>query len=87
MAALYFDGAGWIGGILVVTGYALGVTRRLSATGRAFQILNIVGGCLLGLTALYRFALPNLMINVAWVGIRAGHTARGTPRGETRPGT
>ena len=47
------------------------MTQRLSATGRAFQILNIVGGALLAVTALYRFALPNPIINVVWIGFGA----------------
>lgn len=84
MTALLLDGAGWLGGIIVAVGYALVVTERIRATGRIFQILNIVGGALLAVTALYRFALPNLIINVVWIGFGA-YALIAARRKATRP--
>ena len=84
MTALLLDGAGWLGGIIVAIVYALVVTERIRATGRAFQILNIVGGALLAVTALYRFALPNLIINVVWIGFGA-YALLAARRKSTRP--
>ncbi len=64
---LVLDAAGWLGGVFVVVGYVLVSIRRISADSRLFQLLNIAGGVLLTGSALYRGALPNTVINVAWI--------------------
>ncbi len=62
-----FDLAGWIGGIAVATGYVLASLHRLDPAGRPYQTLNVVGGLLLTVTALYRLAYPNMIINLVWI--------------------
>ncbi|MGO1508121.1 MAG: CBU_0592 family membrane protein [Microbacterium sp.] len=62
-----FDLAGWIGGATVAAGYMLVSLHRLDPAGRSYQILNVVGGLLLTVTALYRLAYPNMIINMVWI--------------------
>lgn len=62
-----FDLSGWIGGISVAVGYVLVTLHLLDPAGRTYQTLNIVGAVMLTVTALYRVAYPNMIINLVWI--------------------
>lgn len=64
---LAHDTAGWVGAVLVLVAYVLVSVRRLSATARSFQALNIAGGVFLGSTALYRGVFPVTVVNLVWI--------------------
>lgn len=83
MTTVVLDGAGWLGGVTVAIAYVLVSAQRLPATGRTFQVLNVVGGALLTVTAIHRGALPNMIINLVWIGF--GLYALATFRRTERP--
>lgn len=62
-----FDLSGWIGGISVAVGYVFVTLHLIDPAGRAYQLLNIAGGVMLTVTALYRLAYPNMIINLVWI--------------------
>ncbi|MDN5586773.1 MAG: hypothetical protein L0G69_09455 [Brevibacterium sp.] len=63
----FFDLSGWIGGIAVAIGYVLVTLHLLDPAGRAYQMLDVFGAVMLSVTALYRLAYPNMIINVVWI--------------------
>lgn len=59
---------GWLGTGLLLSAYALLTTARLPA-GRAFQVMNLVGGFFLLLNSAYYGAWPSAGLNLVWVVI------------------
>ncbi|MCM0621169.1 CBU_0592 family membrane protein [Nocardioides bruguierae] len=62
------DVAGWTGGVIVLVPYVLVALGRMSSSSHTYQWLNVVGGLLLMGTALNAHAMPNVAINVVWIG-------------------
>jgi hypothetical protein len=60
--------AGWLGGTLSLLAYALLLLRRVSATGRWFNSLNVASGLLLVCSAFAAGAVPNMVFNLIWAG-------------------
>jgi hypothetical protein len=84
------DVLGWIGGLLVACGYALVSARRLAADAATFQVLNVVGALLLGVSCAVSGALPSAFLNAVWlvVGLRSLLAWRTRSRGDrSRPPT
>lgn len=69
MNALLIEVAGWVGGVLILTGYALLTSGRLTATSPLYQWLNVVGAVGLIVNGLANRAYPSVGLNVVWVGI------------------
>lgn len=65
---------GWIGAVLIVVGYALVATRRVSSHSIAFHVITLLGSLGLTLYGLAIAAWPNVALNgfmlvVAGVGV------------------
>lgn len=67
MPSTVFHAVGWIGDVIVATGYVLVSLQRVEPSRRTFHALNVSGGALLTVTALYRFELPNMILNILWM--------------------
>ena len=71
---LVFAVIGWIGAVLIVVGYALVATRRVSSHSVAFHVITLLGSLGLTVYALAIAAWPNVALNgfmliVAAVGV------------------
>jgi len=67
--ALALSLGGYLGGLLVLTGYALTTTGRLSATSPAAQAVNTAGALLLVANGVVLAAWPSVGVNLAWIAI------------------
>ncbi len=63
---LALDICGWIGMIMVVTGFYLVSNGRIEAQTNTFQIINIIAAVFIGLNAYYYGALPSVGLNAIW---------------------
>ncbi|MBE7176099.1 MAG: hypothetical protein INR69_06830 [Mucilaginibacter polytrichastri] len=63
---LIFDALGWLGALLFLVSYALLITKRWSSTHTAYHVFNILGGILIGTSALYDHSFPGAFINIMW---------------------
>ncbi len=64
---LILDIGGWIGMIMVVTGYYLVSNGKIEARTNTFQLINLVAAFLIGLNALYYGAMPSVGLNAVWI--------------------
>lgn len=74
MSQTVFAVIGWIGAVLIVVGYALVATRRVSSHSVTFHVITLLGSVGLTLYALAIAAWPNVALNgfmliVAGVGV------------------
>jgi uncharacterized membrane protein YoaK (UPF0700 family) len=65
---------GWVGAVLIVVGYALVATRRVSSHSISFHVITLLGSAGLTIYALAIAAWPNVALNgfmliVAGVGV------------------
>ena len=60
---------GWLGVILCTMAYLLLSMKVITAERRGFQLLNIIGGLCLVITAVYSNDLPNVVANLLWMFI------------------
>lgn len=73
MTKLVMTCIGWLGVLLCTLSYLLLSMKVIKAESLAFQLLNIVGGLCLTVTALDATDLPNAAANLLWmlIGIYA----------------
>ncbi len=64
---LALDICGWVGSIMVVTGFFLVSNGKLEAQTNTFQIINIIAATFIGLNAYYYGALPSVGLNTVWI--------------------
>ncbi len=57
---------GWIGSIMVVTGFFLVSNGKIEAQTYGFQVLNLIAAIFVGINAYYYGALPSVGINTVW---------------------
>ncbi|SMC80554.1 CBU_0592 family membrane protein [Pedobacter nyackensis] len=60
---------GWAGVLFCTLGYLLLSLKTIRPDSLSFQILNILGGLCLALSAFYAYDLPNATANVLWMSI------------------
>ena len=63
------DVGGWAGAVLVLIAYLLVSMGKTSGLSLRYQAMNFFGSILVGVNALYYWALPSFSINVVWMGI------------------
>jgi len=63
---LVLDICGWIGMIMIVTGYYLVSNGKIEAQTNTFQLINIIAAVFIGLNAYYYGALPSVGLNAIW---------------------
>jgi hypothetical protein len=61
--------AGWSAALLILAGYGLLSTGRLTAGSRHYQLLNLLGAIGFVINSGARGALPSAVLNVIWAGI------------------
>lgn len=67
MSETIVTGIGWIGFIFCTTAYLLLNLKVLKFDGIVYQILNIIGGIGLVVSAVYFDDNPNIAANIIWV--------------------
>lgn len=63
------DVFGWIGTISYLTAYYLISTKKIEGDSVPYQLMNLFGGVLLTMNAVFHGAMPAVGVNVAWIGI------------------
>lgn len=66
---LLLAAVGWIGAALLLIGYALVSSARLSGDGTAYQLLNLAGAVGLMVNSAYSAAWPSAGLNLVWAAI------------------
>jgi hypothetical protein len=59
--------AGWAGAILILLGYALITTGKLTGKSLVYQIVNVVGAAGFAINGWWHRALPSAALNVVWL--------------------
>ena len=78
---LVLDICGWIGSIMVVTGFFLVSNGKLEPQTNTFQIINIIAAAFIGMNAYYYGALPSVGLNTVWVLIAVAAMIRINKKG------
>jgi hypothetical protein len=60
---------GWLGAALLLAGYGLVSSSRMSGDGLAYQIINLVGSVSLMINSAYSSAWPSVGLNLVWAAI------------------
>jgi len=60
---------GWIGAALLLAGYALVSSARMSGDGLPYQLINLVGSISLMINSAYNDAWPSAGLNLVWAAI------------------
>lgn len=78
---------GWIGAALTLAAYGLLTARLLTARGRIYQSLNILGGLGLLVNTAVLAVWPSALVNVVWIviGLAGLVQARRSSRGLHEP--
>ncbi len=63
---LIFDILGWFGAFLFLIAYFLLIIKKWTSTSSLFHLCNILGGILVGTSALYDISYPSAFINITW---------------------
>lgn len=58
---------GWLGAFLFLLSYFLLIIQQWKSTSFLFHLFNILGGLLVGASALYDMSYPAAFINIVWV--------------------
>ncbi|MFG1695939.1 hypothetical protein [Nonomuraea sp. NPDC049309] len=66
---LLLDALGWLGAALLLAGYALVSSSRLSGDGVAYQLINLAGSVGLMINSAYYAAWPSAALNLIWAAI------------------
>ncbi|MFG1701623.1 hypothetical protein ACFLIM_00395 [Nonomuraea sp. M3C6] len=66
---LLLAAVGWIGAALLLIGYALVSSSRMSGDGPAYQLINLAGSVGLMLNSAYSSAWPSAGLNLVWAAI------------------
>lgn len=57
---------GWVGAFLVVFAYFLVSYKKINASARVYQLMNLLGAFGVGANVFYQQAWPALAIQVVW---------------------
>ncbi len=71
MSELLVEIVGWIGALLILSGYALLTSGRVTAQSPLYQWLNVVGAAGFIVNGLANQAYPSAGLNIVWMGIGA----------------
>jgi hypothetical protein len=76
MPAMTMEVCGWIGGLVLISAYAMASFGRVSARGAVFQCLNLAGSLMLAANSAWHQAWPSTAVNVIWIGVGIGALIR-----------
>lgn len=71
MQNLFVELVGWIGAVLILSGYALLTSGRVTAQSPLYQWLNVVGAAGFIVNGIANQAYPSAGLNIIWMGIGA----------------
>ena len=66
---LAVEAVGWIGAALILLGYLMVTTGRLTGQSAGFQWMNVAGAAGFIVNGWWHGALPSTALNVIWMGI------------------
>ncbi|NRQ38962.1 hypothetical protein HII36_45155 [Nonomuraea sp. NN258] len=66
---LLLDAIGWLGAALLLTGYAMVSSSRMSGDGVPYQVMNLIGSICLMVNCVYNDAWPSAWLNLIWAAI------------------
>lgn len=66
---LLLDIIGWLGAGLLLYGYAMVSSSRMSGDGVPYQVINLAGSLSLMLNSAYNSAWPSAGLNLIWAAI------------------
>ncbi|WP_327086187.1 hypothetical protein OIE66_28095 [Nonomuraea sp. NBC_01738] len=66
---LLLDAIGWLGAALLLYGYAMVSSSRMSGDGLAYQLINLTGSVTLMINSAYNDAWPSAGLNLIWAAI------------------
>jgi hypothetical protein len=69
LTELAVEAAGWIGAALILLGYIMVTTGKLTGQSAAFQWMNVAGAAGFIVNGWWHGALPSTALNVIWMGI------------------
>lgn len=67
MSESIITGIGWLGFVFCSLAYLLLNTKKIRFDGILYQVLNVIGGLGLVVSAIYFDDSPNIAANVIWV--------------------
>jgi hypothetical protein len=62
---------GWAGALLILLGYMLITTGKLTGKSLAYQIVNVLGAAGFAINGWWHRALPSVALNIVWLIIGA----------------
>jgi hypothetical protein len=65
------EAAGWAGALLILLGYLLITTGKLTGKSLLYQAINVLGAAGFALNGWWHRALPSAALNVVWLLIGA----------------
>jgi cell shape-determining protein MreD len=61
------EAAGWVGAALILLGYLLITTGKLTGKSLAYQAMNVVGAAGFAINGWWHRALPSAALNIVWL--------------------
>lgn len=71
MSEIFVEVVGWAGALLILAGYALLTSGRVTARSPLYQWLNVVGAAGFIVNGFANEAYPSAGLNIVWMGIGA----------------
>jgi hypothetical protein len=65
--AIAVEAAGWAGALLILAGYALITTGRLTGKSLLYQAINVFGAAGFAINGWWHQAWPSTALNVVWL--------------------
>ena len=62
---------GWAGALLILAGYVLITTGKLTGKSLAYQAINVLGAAGFAINGRWHRALPSVALNIVWLIIGA----------------
>ena len=69
LTELAVEAVGWIGAALILLGYLMVTTGKVTGQSAAFQWMNVAGAAGFIVNGWWHGALPSTALNVIWMGI------------------
>jgi cell division protein FtsW (lipid II flippase) len=63
---IFSETVGWVGAFLVVLAFFLVSTKRIKATSRRYELLNLFGAIGVGVNVFYQQSWPALVLQIIW---------------------
>ena len=67
---------GWFGGLLLIGAYAMVSFGRITAQGKEFQGMNLLGSLMMAANSAWHHAWPSVGVNFIWIGVGVISLAR-----------